>query len=163
MSIVVGFWFFLGCMAELTLVNGMNIRRITRGDTFVCRLKKGLWREETPEGFRAHKYVKGPDGEYKRDPNFVGENAWDDSENEPLDKLVEEGNLNDEEKAELLGILNENRSARGLPPLNSEFKEERPENDSLDNSNDLIAGQFLDYKSYALKTHMESLVVNSMS
>ncbi|KAG0583886.1 hypothetical protein KC19_3G168900 [Ceratodon purpureus] len=110
------------------------------------KLKKGMWRQEMPEGFRAIKYVKGPDGEYKRDPNFVGENAWDDdeneNENEPLDKLVEEGDLNDEEKAELLEILNVNRAAKGLPPLNSEFKEEKPENenDSLDNSNDLIAG-----------------------
>jgi hypothetical protein len=111
-----------------------------------------MWRQETPEGFRAHKYVKGPDGEYKRDPNFVGENAWDedDSENEPLDKLVEEGNLDDEEKAELLEILNGSRALRGLPPLNSEFKEEKTENDSLDNSNDPIAGLFLDYEFCAL-------------
>ena len=115
---------------------------------YICRLKKELWKQEMPEGFRAQKFVKGPDGEYKRDPNFVGENAWDDSENKPLDELVQEGNLNDEEKAELLEILNENRALRGLPPLNSEFKEEMPENDSLNNSDDLITGQFLDYECY---------------
>lgn len=101
--------------------------------------------------------MKGPDGMYKPDPNFVGENAGDDPEDESLEKVIEDGNLDDEEKVELLGFLNENRAERGLPLLNSEFKEERRENDVLDNSSDYTAGLFLEFEFDALTFRMESL------
>lgn len=109
----------------------------------VYRLKKELWKQQQPEGFRARKYVRGPDGEYKRDPTYVGEDAWTEDDDTPLGQLIAHGNLNDEEKAELLELLNGNRAEKGLPPLNSEFKEEGSA-DSLDASHDpLVAGHFL--------------------
>lgn len=104
------------------------------------KLKKELWKQQQPEGFRARKYVRGPDGEYKRDPTYVGEDAWTEDDDTPLGQLIAHGNLNDEEKAELLELLNGNRAEKGLPPLNSEFKEEGSA-DSLDASHDpLVAG-----------------------
>lgn len=96
-----------------------------------------------PEGFRAHKFVAGPDGEYKRDPTYVGENAWATESNETVEQVVAAGNLNDEEKAELLQLLNESRTEKGLPLYNSEFKLEGHDNSSLENSNDLTAGKLL--------------------
>jgi hypothetical protein len=81
------------------------------------KLKKGLWREQMPEGFRAQKFVKGPDGEYKRDPSYVGENAWaddEDDDDETLEQIIESGGLTEEEKAELQELIEENNRARGL-------------------------------------------------
>jgi len=106
-------------------------------------LKKELWKQEMPKGFRAHKYVAGPDGEYKRDPSYVGENAWATETNETVEQVVASGNLNDEEKAELLEFLNEGRAEKGLPLYDSDFKVEGPDNSSLENSNGIAAGQFL--------------------
>jgi hypothetical protein len=57
-----------------------------------------------------------------------------------VEQVVAAGNLNDEEKAELLEFLNEDRAEKGLPLYNSEFKVEGSDDDSaLDNSNDLTA------------------------
>jgi len=70
-----------------------------------------------PEGFRAQKFVKGPDGEYKRDPSYVGENAWaddEDDDDETLEQIIESGGLTEEEKAELQELIEENNRARGL-------------------------------------------------
>ena len=90
--------------------------------------------------------MAGPDGEYKRDPTYVGENAWATETNESVEQVVAAGNLNDEEKAELLEFLNEGRAEKGLPLYNSEFKVEGSDDDSaLANSNDLTAGQFLSW------------------
>ena len=97
-----------------------------------CRLKKGLWREQMPEDFLAQKWVAGPDGEYKRDPTYVGENAWaeSDDEGESVEKIAEEGGLTEEEKAELDEIINMTRAHRGLPPRGTKVM---PPAESFDN------------------------------
>lgn len=104
-------------------------------------MKQELWKQEMPEGFRAQKFVKGPDGEYKRDPTYVGETAWLTDTSETVQQIVEKeakaGNLNEEERAELLGFLNEGREEKGLPLYNSDFKLEGIEETS--SSNDVTA------------------------
>lgn len=111
-------------------------------------MKQELWKQEMPEGFRAQKFVKGPDGEYKRDPTYVGETAWLIDTSESVQQIVAKeakaGNLNEEERAELLGFLNEGREEKGLPLYNSDFKLEGIEVTS--SSNDVTAaGQLLGF------------------
>ncbi|KAJ7563243.1 hypothetical protein O6H91_03G102400 [Diphasiastrum complanatum] len=66
------------------------------------KLKKALWRKHMPEGLRVKKFLPGPDGEYHRDESYVGEDAWEDSDNEEeldLSKMIKENkDLTAEEK-----------------------------------------------------------------
>lgn len=45
-----------------------------------------------PRGIKVEKHVLGTDGKYHRDPTYVGENAWDDSDDEGtnLNKVIDQ-------------------------------------------------------------------------
>lgn len=97
-----------------------------------------MWRDQMPEGFRAQKYVAGPDGEFKRDPSYVGENAWaeSDDEEETVEQIVEEAGLTEEEKAELAELIAENRAERGLDPAGTSATAEDKTTDGTKYSED---------------------------
>eukprot|EP00249_Psilotum_nudum_P021796 c28250_g1_i1 orf=123-3467(+) len=83
----------------------------------VRKLRKGLWRKNMPKGFSASKHVQNIDGEFQYDRSFIGENPWEDSEDEKslvefdeildedTDKIIDEDpTLSDDEK-ETLKVL----------------------------------------------------------
>lgn len=55
----------------------------------ICRMKKGIWRTEKPEGYRVRKYKLGPDGEYTHDFDYPGENPEESEDEGDLDNSFE--------------------------------------------------------------------------
>ncbi|CAO2826024.1 unnamed protein product [Amaranthus hypochondriacus] len=53
----------------------------------IRRLKKGMWRKTMPKGLKMKKFVEGPNGTLIHDSSYVGEDAWDDDTERPLENM----------------------------------------------------------------------------
>ncbi|GMH10683.1 hypothetical protein Nepgr_012524 [Nepenthes gracilis] len=77
--------------------------------TNVRKLKKGMWRKTMPKGLTMKKFIGGPNGTLIHDGSYVGEDAWDDDMDHPLENVKEiihnDANLNAEQKKALEGEL----------------------------------------------------------
>lgn len=78
---------------------------------FACRFKKSIWRKTAPKGLKMKRFIEGPDGTLIHDSSYVGEDAWIDDPEPPIDsiKTVIDNNerLSEEDKKKLsedLGI-----------------------------------------------------------
>ncbi|XP_047157682.1 ATP-dependent zinc metalloprotease FTSH 12, chloroplastic-like, partial [Vigna umbellata] len=78
---------------------------------FDCRFKKGMWKRTMPKGLKMKKLIERPDGTLVHDTSYVGEDAWEDDQEERVKQIIEDDErLNKEEKKELtkgLGISGE--------------------------------------------------------
>ncbi|GJR61680.1 ATP-dependent zinc metalloprotease FTSH 12, chloroplastic [Tanacetum coccineum] len=87
----------------------------------IRKYKKGLWRKSMPKGLKMKKFIEGPEGTLIHDSSYVGEDAWDDEDDDEStvskDKLKEiidrDGRLNTENKSKLQEVL-------GLSDVNQE-------------------------------------------
>ncbi|CAI9263169.1 unnamed protein product [Lactuca saligna] len=88
--------------------------------TNIRKYKKGLWRKSIPKGLKMKKFIEGPDGTLIHDTSYVGEDAWDDDDDNDAtaskDKVKEiidhDVRLNSQDKRELqkeLGISDVNQ------------------------------------------------------
>lgn len=68
----------------------------------VRRLKKGMWRKTMPKGLKMKKFVEGPNETLIHDSSYIGEDAWDDDVEQPLESMKEiikrDASLSAEEK-----------------------------------------------------------------
>ncbi|KAL9227066.1 hypothetical protein vseg_002803 [Gypsophila vaccaria] len=55
--------------------------------TNVRQLKKGMWKKTMPKGMKMKKFIEGPNGTMIHDSSYVGEDAWDDDIERPLENL----------------------------------------------------------------------------
>ncbi|XP_021741264.1 ATP-dependent zinc metalloprotease FTSH 12, chloroplastic-like [Chenopodium quinoa] len=53
----------------------------------VRRLKKGMWRNTMPKGLKMKKFIEGPNGTLIHDSSYVGEDAWDDDCEHPMENV----------------------------------------------------------------------------
>ncbi|KAH6557468.1 hypothetical protein KP509_1Z112600 [Ceratopteris richardii] len=72
----------------------------------VKKLRKALWRKSNPKGLRMQRYIYGSNGDLVHDLSFVGENPWDESEDEivspNMNELIDQNpNLTEEQRKEL--------------------------------------------------------------
>ncbi|KAL2897228.1 ATP-dependent zinc metalloprotease FTSH 12 chloroplastic [Bienertia sinuspersici] len=63
--------------------------------TNVRRLKKGMWRKTMPKGLKMKKFVEGPNGTLIHDSSYIGEDAWDDDIEQPVENA--KGIINSDE------------------------------------------------------------------
>ncbi|KAG2396909.1 ATP-dependent zinc metalloprotease FTSH 12 [Vigna angularis] len=79
--------------------------------TNIRRFKKGMWKRTMPKGLKMKKLIERPDGTLVHDTSYVGEDAWEDDQEERVKQIIEDDErLNKEEKKELtkgLGISGE--------------------------------------------------------
>lgn len=91
--------------------------------TNIRKYKKGLWRKSMPKGLKMKKFIEGPDGTLIHDTSYVGEDAWEDDDNDATaskDKVKEiiehDVRLNTQDKKELqeeLGLSDVNQESKG--------------------------------------------------
>ncbi|XP_048494740.1 ATP-dependent zinc metalloprotease FTSH 12, chloroplastic isoform X3 [Beta vulgaris subsp. vulgaris] len=55
--------------------------------TNVRRLKKGMWRKTMPKGLKMKKFVERPNETLIHDSSYIGEDAWDDDTEQPVENL----------------------------------------------------------------------------
>ncbi|PWA35819.1 AAA+ ATPase domain-containing protein [Artemisia annua] len=75
----------------------------------IRKYKKGLWRKSMPKGLKMKKFIEGPEGTLIHDTSYVGEDAWDDeddddatvSKNKVKEIIDRDGRLNTENKSKL--------------------------------------------------------------
>ncbi|KAI7758367.1 hypothetical protein M8C21_013728 [Ambrosia artemisiifolia] len=89
----------------------------------VRKYKKGLWRKSMPKGLKMKKFIEGPEGTLIQDTSYVGENAWDDDDddaasykNKVKEIIDRDVKLNTEDKKELqeeLGLSDGNQESKG--------------------------------------------------
>ncbi|TKY68583.1 ATP-dependent zinc metalloprotease FTSH 12 [Spatholobus suberectus] len=82
--------------------------------TNIKRFKKGMWKKTMPKGLKMKKLIERPDGTLVHDTSYVGEDAWEDDQEAPEERvkqiIEDDERLNKEEKKELtkgLGISGE--------------------------------------------------------
>lgn len=67
-----------------------------------------MWKRTMPKGLKMKKLIERPDGTLVHDTSYVGEDAWEDDQEERVKQIIEDDErLNKEEKKELtkgLGI-----------------------------------------------------------
>ncbi|XP_029130211.1 ATP-dependent zinc metalloprotease FTSH 12, chloroplastic isoform X2 [Cajanus cajan] len=85
--------------------------------TNIRRFKKGMWKNTIPKGLKMKKLIERPDGTLVHDTSYVGEDAWEDDQEAPEERVKQiiEGDerLNKEDRKELsigLGISGEVQS-----------------------------------------------------
>ncbi|KAK9077658.1 hypothetical protein SSX86_005995 [Deinandra increscens subsp. villosa] len=92
--------------------------------TNIRKYKKGLWRKSMPKGLKMKKFIEGPEGALIQDTSYVGENAWDDDENddatayknkvkEMIDHDAKLKTLDKKELQEELGLSDVNQEIKG--------------------------------------------------
>ncbi|XP_074296208.1 ATP-dependent zinc metalloprotease FTSH 12, chloroplastic-like isoform X2 [Silene latifolia] len=53
----------------------------------LTKVKKGLWRKTMPKGLKMKKFIQGPNGTMIHDTSYVGEDAWNDDTERPLENI----------------------------------------------------------------------------
>ncbi|KAH9620703.1 hypothetical protein KSS87_010135 [Heliosperma pusillum] len=51
------------------------------------KLKKGMWRKTMPKGLKMKKFIQGPNDTFIHDTSYVGEDAWNDDTQRPLENI----------------------------------------------------------------------------
>ncbi|PWA57408.1 FTSH protease 12 [Artemisia annua] len=75
----------------------------------IRKYKKGLWRKSMPKGLKMKKFIEGPEGTLIHDTSYVGEDAWDDEDDDDatvsknkINEIIDrDGRLNTENKSKL--------------------------------------------------------------
>ncbi|XP_074317703.1 ATP-dependent zinc metalloprotease FTSH 12, chloroplastic-like isoform X1 [Silene latifolia] len=53
----------------------------------LTKVKKGMWRKTMPKGLKMKKFIQGPNGTMIHDTFYVGEDAWNDDTERPLENI----------------------------------------------------------------------------
>lgn len=78
-----------------------------------CRFKKSVWRKTTAKGLKLKKFIERPDGTLVHDSSYVGEDAWADDPELPLENVKQFIDSNSKLSAEEKEKLKEDLGASG--------------------------------------------------